>query len=284
MYDPLTNPDVLKSVLSSHKIQASKSLGQNFLICEEVIDAVLLGLDGGPKYVTELGPGLGTLTQGLIANEYHVRGIEKDDEFVKILPTMLPPKLRKNMEVVHGDLREIEWPHSAKPACRTGRASRGDDSYAVVGNIPYNLSGLIIRRLTKLQKAPSCAIFLMQKEVVDRILMRDNLMSLLSLSVALWGSAELLLRVPPSCFIPQPKVHSRVIRLTPSPSALPVEKREEIIAKAKPFFQAKRKQIGSTLKRTYNFTDEQLAELPISPQLRPENLSVTSWIQLAELL
>src|SRR3989338_7746448 len=118
MIASLTNPDVLKSVLASNKIQAAKSLGQNFLICEEVIDAVLLGLEGAPQNITELGPGLGTLTQGLIAHGYHVRGIEKDDEFVRILPSMLPPKLRQNLTIVHGDLKEIEWPHFA-------RASRG---------------------------------------------------------------------------------------------------------------------------------------------------------------
>src|SRR3989344_8111718 len=121
MIASLTNPDVLKSVLASNKIQAAKSLGQNFLICEEVIDAVLLGLTGAPKNITELGPGLGTLTQGLIAHDYHVRGIEKDDEFVHILPTMLPPKLRDNLTVIHGDLKEVDWtwPSSAK-------ASAGD--------------------------------------------------------------------------------------------------------------------------------------------------------------
>jgi 16S rRNA (adenine1518-N6/adenine1519-N6)-dimethyltransferase len=270
MIEPLVDPRVLKSVLASQNIQAAKSLGQNFLVCAEVIDAVLMGLDGGPKNVTELGPGLGTLTQGLIAHRYHVRGIEKDDEFVKILPTMLPPKLRANLNVIHGDLTEVPW--------------EWDDEWALVGNIPYNLSGLIIRLLTKMRSAPSSAIFLMQKEVVDRILMRDNNMSLLSLAIGLWGSAELLLRVPPSCFIPQPKVYSSVIQLRASKDALPVEKREEIIAKAKSFFQAKRKQLAWTLKRTYALTDEKLSTLPVSSQLRPENLSVKDWIQLCDIL
>ncbi|HLC49143.1 MAG TPA: rRNA adenine N-6-methyltransferase family protein, partial [Candidatus Andersenbacteria bacterium] len=97
MIQPLVNPDVLQSFLASNKLRAAKSLGQNFLICEEVIDAVLMGLNGGPKNITELGPGLGTLTQGLIVSGYHVRGIEKDDDFVKILPTVIPPKLRENL-------------------------------------------------------------------------------------------------------------------------------------------------------------------------------------------
>ena len=128
----------------------------------------------------------------------------------------------------------------------------------------------------------------MQKEVADRIIMQDNIMSLLSLSVALWGSAELLLRVPPSCFIPQPTVHSALIMLTPSPDQLPVQTREDILAKAKPFFQAKRKQIGHTLKSAYEKTPEQIQELlqplNILHTARPENLSAANWITLCDIL
>lgn len=274
MYDSLTSPDVLKTVLAHHKIQPSKSLGQNFLICEEVIDAVLLGLEGASKNITELGPGLGTLTQGLIAHGYHVRGIEKDDDFVRILPKMLPPKYRGNLTVIHGDLKDIDW-------------QSGED-YSIVGNIPYNLSGLIIRRLTKLQTVPYAAIFLMQQEVVDRILMRDNSMSLLALAVGLWGTAKLLLRVPPSCFIPQPKVHSAVILLRPSLHPLTVDSHEEILRKAKPFFQAKRKQLGTVLKKHYHKTSEDIAVIKtntgISAERRPETLSIQEWVSFCNLL
>lgn len=274
MMQPLVNPDVLQSVLDSHKLRASKSLGQNFLICEEVIDAVLMGLEGGPKNITELGPGLGTLTQGLVRSGYHVRGIEKDDDFVKILPTVVPPKMRDNLTVIHGDLLEVPWTEK--------------DEWQLVGNIPYNISGLIIRLLTKIQTVPSSAILLMQKEVADRIICADNRMSLIGLSVGLWGSSELLLQVPPSCFIPAPAVHSSVIQIKPFSSMLSIEKREGILAKAKPFFQAKRKQISHTLKTAYgkNSAEVELLtkELEISPSARPENLSVQDWISLCDIL
>ncbi len=282
MIGSLVNPEVLENVLSSHKLRASKSLGQNFLICEEVIDAVLMGLAGGPRNLTELGPGLGTLTQGLVASGYRVRGIEKDDDFVHILPTVLPPKLRQNLTVVHGDLLELPWAWPAHP----NTSASGD--YALVGNIPYNISGLIIRLLTKLQPVPSCAILLMQKEVADRIVNSNTSMSLLGLSVGLWGTSELLLQVPPSCFIPAPAVHSSVIQIRPLPIIPPLEKREEIIAKAKPFFQAKRKQIAHTLKVAYGQTGEQIESLTqklnISPSDRPENLSVENWTALCDIL
>ena len=290
MFQPLTNPDALQSVLGQHKVRADKSLGQNFLICEEVIQSVLIALEGGPKKITELGPGVGTLTQGLIMSGYHVRGIEKDDDFIHIIPTVLPKNLAQNLELIHGDLKEIEWswpenigtsPSSTSPA---GEVS-ARQHWSLVGNIPYNLSGLIIRRLTKMQSAPYRAIFLMQKEVVDRLVTEENNMSLLGLSLGLWGSAQLLLRVPPSCFIPAPSVQSSLVLLTPNPDRLPDEKREEIIAKAKPFFQAKRKQIGTTLKRAYQKTEQEIAvigeHIHALPTTRPENLTVEQWVLLA---
>ncbi|MCE9643241.1 MAG: hypothetical protein K8Q97_02820 [Candidatus Andersenbacteria bacterium] len=283
MFKPLTDPSVLTSVLGSHKVRADKSLGQNFLICEEVIQSVLIALEGGPKKITELGPGVGTLTQGLIMSGYHVRGIEKDDDFIHIIPTVLPKNLVQNLELIHGDLKEIEWswPSSASSA---GEASTRQ-YWSLVGNIPYNLSGLIIRHLTKMQSAPSRAIFLMQKEVVDRLVTEENNMSLLGLSLGLWGSAQLLLRVPPSCFIPAPSVQSSLVLLTPNPDRLPEEKREEIIAKAKPFFQAKRKQIGTTLKRAYQKTEQEIAaigdHIHALPTTRPENLTIEQWVLLA---
>jgi 16S rRNA (adenine1518-N6/adenine1519-N6)-dimethyltransferase len=274
MIQPLINPEVLQNLLASHKLKASKSLGQNFLICEEVLDAVLMGLEGGSKNVTELGSGLGTLTQGLIASGYQVRGIEKDDDFVKILPTIVPPKMRKNLTVIHDDLLDVSWEWEGR--------------WQLVGNIPYNISGLIIRLLTKIQTVPSSAILLMQKEVADRIVHSDGSMSLLGLSTGLWGSAELLLQVPPSCFIPAPAVHSSVIQIRPFSTMLPLEKREEIIAKAKPFFQAKRKQIAHTLKVAYNKNSDEVElitkQLNISPSARPENLSVQEWTTLCDIL
>lgn len=282
MFQPLTNPEVLQSVLGSRKIRADKSLGQNFLVCEEVIQSLLMALDGGPKDITELGPGLGTLTQGLIMSGYHVRAIEKDDDFVHVIPTVIPKNLSDQLELIHGDLKEIEWNWA-----QSSRSTE-DTVYSLVGNIPYNLSGFIIRRLTKMQSAPFRAIFLMQKEVVDRLVGGENNMSLLGLSTGLWGHAELLLRVPPSCFIPQPSVQSSLVMLTPNPNRLPVEKREEIIAKAKPFFQAKRKQLGTMLKRAYQKTDQEIeaitSSLNISKEARPETISVDTWTKLCDIL
>lgn len=279
MNGPLTDPDTLQSFLSSHHIRASKSLGQNFLVCEEVVESVLIALQKTSLHITELGPGVGALTQALIGSGYIVRGIEKDDDFARLLPSVIPASKREALTVVHGDLTTVDW---------SWKEDQTNDGYVVVGNVPYNISGKIIRLLTKQQTLPKTAILLLQKEVANRIVHTENSMSLLGLATALWGTSKLLLNVPPDCFIPAPKVHSALIQITPLSDMLPLEQRELIIEKARPFFQAKRKQLGHTLKTAYKKTSEEadqlLQSIGISSKARPENLSPAQWKQLCDIL
>ncbi len=279
MNEPLTDPDALQNFLSSHHIRASKSLGQNFLVCEEVVESVLIALHKTSLHITELGPGVGALTQALIGSGYTVRGIEKDDDFARLLPSVIPASKRDALTVVHDDLTTVDWSWSEEQT---------NDGYAIVGNIPYNISGKIIRLLTKQQTLPKTVILLLQKEVAERIVHTENSMSLLGLATALWGTSKLLLNVPPDCFIPSPKVHSALIQITPLSEILPLKERERIIEKARPFFQAKRKQLGHTLKTAYNKTGEEaeqlLQRIEISPKTRPENLSPNQWEQLCDIL
>lgn len=274
----LTDVSIIKHLLGKHGVDPKRSLGQNFLVSPEVVEATVAILQEGPKNITELGSGLGTLTQALAMSGFHVRAVEKDDVFAEIIPTVIPPKLRPHVEVIHDDLKEVVW--------------EWETGYQLVGNIPYNLSGLIIRRLTQLQPAPQAAVLLMQKEVGQRVTAEAPNMNLLSLSVGLWGHAESILSVPPNCFWPQPKVHSQLIFLLPKPTsgageaAQGVEERERILAFAKTFFQKKRKQIGGVLKREFKLSDDALASVlenvEVGPSARPEELSVQQWRRLYE--
>ncbi len=271
-YPDLTSSEELASVLGKHGITLSASLGQNFLICREVVEATVTLLQDGPKQVTELGPGVGTLTQGLIGAGLQVRAIEKDDDFVNVLPSVLPPKMRETLEIVHGDLKDEDW--------------GWDSPYQLVGNIPYNLSGLIMRRLTQLAPAPYMAVLLVQKEVGERIVAQPPQMNLLGLSVALWGEAQMVMNVPASCFYPAPKVDSGLVVLTPSSDAPPVAIREATLKVAKIFFQQKRKQIGGVMKKAFKMGEEDCLSIctaaAISPEARPQELSAEAWIQLAK--
>lgn len=271
MMGSLTDETFLRQLLAHHDIVPQRSSGQNFLVCEEAVEATLAVLQDSPKHITELGAGVGTLTVPLAANGFRVRAIERDKTLADILEKQLPKKLRERVEIVADDLREVDWVWE-KP-------------YALVGNIPYNLSGWIIRNMTQLSPAPAAVVLLVQAEVADRILAQPPDMNLLGLSVQLWGSATRLLSVPASCFWPKPEVASSLVLLEPKPTSQDdATKREELLKFAKQFFQTKRKQVGGILKRITGAKEDEIARIlagvGIAPQARPQEISLAQWRKL----
>jgi 16S rRNA (adenine1518-N6/adenine1519-N6)-dimethyltransferase len=264
----LTNIDRLKQILNKVNTAPKHSAGQNFLICDEPIEAVITTIEKGPKKITELGAGIGTLTQSLLATGFTVRAIERDKNLTSALGKVIPTKLKKNLELINADLKATLWHWSAP--------------YQLVGNIPYNLSGLIIRRLTQLTPAPTQAVIMVQKEVGHRLTATPPHMHLISLAIQLWGTADLLLNVPRTCFWPQPKVDSQLVLLTPNPDASQtLEEREGIMTLAKQLFQTRRKQIGGSLKKLVDYKNTDtltaLRQSQINATLRPQELSVEQW-------
>ena len=260
----LTDAAYIQKLFAYANGTPKRSMGQNFLICPEVVEAATTVIAAGPKHVTELGAGIGTLTQSLEAAGLTLRAIEKDDNLIDLLHR----HLTDTTQIVHGDMQEIAW--------------EWDTPYQVVGNIPYNLTGLIIRRLTQLHPAPTQALFLVQEEVARRLVATPPNMSLIGLSVQLWGQAQYVLHVPRNCFWPQPKVTSALVALTANPIQIP--EREDVIAFAKICFQAKRKQLGGTLKRLKKYSDEDIkqafAAIDMPSTARPQELSSTQWLTL----
>lgn len=267
----LTDPQTIKQILAGAGVSPKKSLGQNFLICEEVVEATLAGIEGGSQQITELGAGLGALTQALATSGYLVKAIEKDDLFVDLLPKHIPKNVRENVQVVHQDLKEADW--------------KWDSSYQIVGNIPYNVSGLIIRRVTDLEPYPERVILLVQREVALRLCADVPDLSLITLRVQLWGGAHFLMNVPASCFWPAPKVDSALVVLEPN-SELSVCDQNKVMDIARPFFQQKRKQVGGVLRKAFEFSEERatqlLSDCDIDPTARPESIDCKRWIALAE--
>lgn len=274
MHPRLTDLDTLKLFLGKAGVEPARSSGQNFLISEEVIEGIVACLDGAPKRVTELGAGTGVLTQALAMSGFAVKAIERDTKLAAALPDALPSKLRGEVDILVGDLKETAW--------------SWDEPYALVGNIPYNLSGLILRRATQLQPSPERIVLLVQQEVAERVVAAPPQMSLIGLAMQLWGKPELMMRVPPHCFWPAPQVHSAVILITPHPDMLPLEIREGILAVAKKFFQGKRKQMGGQMKRLFGLDEQAVAQVftavGITPLMRPQEVGVEQWKNLAELL
>lgn len=255
----LTDSATIKKLLLKTGQTPQRSAGQNFLISREVVEATLIAARSGPQRITELGAGLGTLTQALIAAGFTVRAIEQDRALAKILPTSIPPRQRNRIELFVADLRHLDWTWA--------------ENYQLIGNIPYNLSGLILRRLTQLTPPPSQVILLLQKEVAQRLAASPPNMHLISLAVQLWGEVQPLLHVPRTCFWPQPQVDSQLVLLLPHANPPRLEQREAILQTAKQFFQHRRKQMGQIM-----------TQLNLPPTIRPQELTITQWAALHDIL
>lgn len=271
----MSDANTLRDFLEHHGIEPSKAMGQNFLVSQEVIEGILAVALEGPKLATELGPGAGALTQGLVESGFTLKAIEKDADFAKLLPSLVSAKKRKNLQVICDDLKDVSWSHT--------------EPYQVIGNIPYNISGYIFRTLTQLEPVPTQAILLVQKEVGQRAVATTPDMNLLSLSISLWGTAEKVLNVPLHCFWPQPDVHSQVLLLRPhQPTHMNAHEHEQIMATARTFFQQKRKQVGGILRKEFNFTADQVRTIVektgISINMRPQEISPQQWRTLSDTI
>jgi 16S rRNA (adenine1518-N6/adenine1519-N6)-dimethyltransferase len=270
----LTDIDTLERILAKEKAAPLRQLGQNFLICDEPIEATIAALRPHVTNITELGAGVGPLTQALLSHNYSVRAIEQDTRLASALIKNLPTKLQTKLELITGDLREHNWEHQTP--------------WQLVGNIPYNLSGLILRRLTQLQKPPEQAILMVQREVADNLTAQVPHLGLLSLNIQLWGEAHLLLNIPASCYFPEPKVSSALVILIPHQKSPSSAAREQILAVAKHFFRHRRKQIGGVMRNQLKLTDQTinsiLAHVGATPIQRPQELTIDQWISLASVI
>lgn len=263
----LTDQTYLEQLLAKHSIRPARSAGQNFLISDEVVEAIKAVVDPGPASVTELGAGVGSVTLQLLASNKQVRAIEQDKSLASILSAHVPRRLSEQLDLVINDLKNVDW--------------SWEQPYQIVGNIPYNLSGLIIRRLTQLPTPPAQVTLLVQHEVAQRLVAAPPDYHLVSLAVQLWAEVTPLLRVPASCFWPAPQVASQLVLFTPHPDAAALATREAIVALAKPAFQQRRKQLKNTLPAALGLSvaqfDDLVTKLGIKPTVRPQEVSHQQW-------
>lgn len=267
----LASLPILKKICREHNIKPTQSSGQHFLVCEEPLETTVAALADGPKLITELGAGLGTLTERLLTAGHTVRAIERDG---RLLPILAQAGTADQLTIVEADLRYVSW--------------HGPAAYQLTGNIPYNLSGYILRHLTQMTLPPTKAVFLLQDEVAERLIATPPQMNLLAVAVQLWGKTERLAKVTPACFWPPPKVNSALIAITAHNNLLPLPEREKIISLAKLAFQTKRKQLGTSLSQQLSLSKQAIESALISigsnARERPQELSLEQWQQLASIL
>ena len=265
----------IAALLRSHGLSPKKGLGQNFLADPAILEHIIQIADiPRESTVLEIGPGLGSLTRYLALAARRVVTVEID-------PTLLPPlefvlASFSNVEIINADILKIapaEW--------------IADDGYLVVANIPYYITSNLIRHLLEAQRKPARIVLTVQREVAERITAAPGDMSLLALSVQVYGKPKIALRVPAGAFYPSPSVDSSVVRidLYPQPLISP-ELLDTFFRLAKAGFGQKRKTLRNSLSAGIGWPAERTARLLLSagidPQRRAETLAIDEWKVLVD--
>jgi 16S rRNA (adenine1518-N6/adenine1519-N6)-dimethyltransferase len=271
--EPLHVPELLKR----YHLRPQKSLGQNFLADHNALVKIVRDAGVGPEdRVLEIGAGLGSLTRVLAANAQSVSAVEIDENLFPALEAVTASF--ENVHLVKGDILNIP-PESLFT----------QEGYLVVANIPYYITSAVIRHLLEASVRPKRIVLTMQREVAERILNRDEKMSLLSLSVQVYGEAYISSHIPAACFYPAPQVDSSVlvIDVYPQPK-LSGESLDILFKLAHAAFNQKRKMLRNSLQSALGGDSGsvtlQLEKAGIDARRRPESLSLEEWIRLTETI
>jgi len=267
---PLNAADLLKQ----HGLRADKRLGQNFLQDPYALEKIVNAAEIQPTdTVLEIGPGLGSLTRYLAAGAHKVIAVELDEKLFPPLESVIAPY--HNIQLVHGDILGI-MPNDIIE----------QQDYLVVANIPYYITSALIRHLLESNPKPRCIVLTIQKEVAQRICADKGDMSLLALSVQVYGQPHIATHIPAGAFYPAPKVDSSVlvVDIHPSP-VVPHDLLDTFFLLIKAGFSQKRKKLRNSLaagmRQTTTDIEKLLRAVGIDPQRRAETLSLEEWGKLS---
>ncbi len=245
-----------------------KKLGQHFLVDQNIINKLVKTISPNKKdTVIEIGPGNGALTKFILPEVKNVYLIEKDIDLIKDLDFMLKSHVSSkiiNQDVLEYDFSVFEYP------------------FRVIGNLPYNISTEIIFKICKVKNIIDIH-FMLQKEVVDRIVSEPNtkVYGRLSVMTQAYFKTKKLFDISENVFMPKPKVKSSFIRLLPRQSVFKNEKHEEIFYNiVKCSFEGRRKMIRKSLNEYLSGDDYD--NIKIDSKLRAENLTINDYLLISE--
>jgi len=274
-----------RGLLRHFDLQARKGLGQHFLIDEEVLKLITSAAELTPTdVIMEIGPGLGVLTKELARQAGWVVTIELDSKLAAILKQTLASF--NNVTIINEDILQID------PAVllqeqktRFSQAVGSHFNYKVVANLPYYITSPVLRHFLEASVKPQLMVVMVQKEVAEVIVAKPGQMSLLSISVQLYGEPTIVSYVPAQCFYPAPEVDSAILKINLySQPAVEVADNESFFALVRAGFTAPRKQIGNSLAQGLELPKAEVLSLlekaSIVPQRRAETLTLGEWARL----
>lgn len=285
-FEDISTPRRTKEIISRHGFSFKKSLGQNFLIDQNILYKIVeaAGLDED-KGALEIGPGIGALTEKLAQTAGTVTAIEIDQRLIPILREVLEPY--ENVKVHHGDVLKVDLHELFQ------QDFAGVSKVSVVANLPYYVTTPILMKLLEEKLPLENIVVMIQKEVAERMAAAPGSKDYGSLSIAVqyYSEPKLVCIVPHTVFIPQPNVASAVIRLAVREEP-PVSVEDEgfFFEVVQASFAQRRKTIANNLKSRFfagegrERLEQLLQEAGIVPSRRGETLSIEEYAKLSNVL
>ena len=253
-------------------IRAKKSLGQNFLIDQNVINKIVNIIELKDKDVLEIGPGTGNLTNGILKkNPKRILAIEKDNH----LAELLKKKFETKVEIINKDILKIN------------ENSLSDHSLIVFGNLPYNISTeILIKWIINIKEKIwfESLILMFQKEVADRIISSFNNKSYGRLTIlANWRlDIKKICDVKPASFSPRPKIESTILFFKPKKNFFLFKNPKNLEIVTRTFFMHRRKMIKKPYSKLFNGDFSVASRVGVDLNLRPQNLNFETYFKIAK--
>ena len=275
-------------ILHKYKIQANKSLGQNFLIDNSVIEEIINNSNIGKEYlVIEIGPGLGVLTNRLLQEAKYVISVELDPRMVDILQDRFSSNIDNGqLEIINDDILKVDLQRiieEKKPSIKHVK---------IVANLPYYISTPIIIKLLENRLSIDEIIVMVQKEVAERLIARTGSREAGTITylVEYYAQAESVVKVPKESFIPSPKVESEVIKLKVRKQPKIAIKDEKILFNIiQKSFMQRRKTLANALVNSHIMADktsveEMLNTLGLDKNVRGESLTLEQFGAISDYI
>ena len=270
-------------IMKKYRIKANKSLGQNFLISQNVVDKIVESSNITKEdLIIEIGPGLGTLTKELLEKAGKVICIELDKKMIKILNDRF--SMYKNFELIHGDVLKVRLNKIIKDE----KEKNGFKKAKIVANLPYYITTPIVMKLLEDRLDLETITVMVQKEVADRLIAipGEKETGAITYSVYYYATSEAISEVPNDSFIPEPEVTSKVIKLTiRKEPPVEVKSRGVMFKIIKSAFMQRRKTLLNALTNTKVFMSKEegieiLKELDLDENIRAEKLTLEDFAEI----
>ncbi len=285
----------IKKLFEEKDLKVLKSLGQNFLIDEKVLSEIIKASELDKNdLVLEIGPGLGTLTEELVKKCGTVVAVEKDKKMAELLKEERKPKATlanvafgfSSLKIINDDILKINLNKLISSRQSPLRRDSDGAKYKLISNIPYYITSPVIKLFLENSIQPELIVLLVQKEVAERICAKPGKLSILALSVQIYGEPEIVSYVDKSAFYPEPKVDSAILKIKNIKKEFPEEYYEKLFKLIKIGFSSKRKKLANNLSAGLQISKEDafqiLAKAKINPNARAQELSLEEWKNLVK--